>query len=264
VFHIYKRMDKLINNVWTRYQFRRGDHTLRNILVERYMHLVKYQAATLSAKLPSHIPYDDLVSAGYIGLMQAVKAYDMGKNNQFEKFAYLRIRGAMIDWLRANDWIPRWVRYRDRNIKQAEQAFIAEVGRVPIDEELADWVGMEAVELDKIKAAAKGMRKISIENPAAGSSEIDNMEIKHCLRDNKAIPVDRGLERKDEFEAMTRGLSCRDRLIIKLRFYEGLTLREISMTVGIVETRITQILPQLLNQIKARITQTKGEQLCQN
>lgn len=258
-------MDKYIKNVWEQYQVKREDTALRNILVERYMSLVKMHAYLLWIKLPSYVSYDDLESEGYIGLMKAVKTYDMGKNNQFEAYAYVRIKGEMLDWLRANNRIPRWLREKDKKIKQAEQAFMAEVGRRPTDEELAKWVGMEAVELDKFKTVTKGMRQISIENPAAGSDESDNMEIKYCLRDKRAIQSVSKLQWQDISEALMRDFSCRDRLIINLRFYESLTIREIGMTVGLVETRISQLIPQLLNRIEDKIIATKGKYLlCRN
>jgi len=251
-------MDKFINNVWQRYRSRRGDVGLRNILVERYMPLVEYQAAGLGAKLPNHVPYDDLVSEGCVELMRAVKAYDMDRGIKFETYAAIRIRGEMLDWLRDNDWIPRPVRAKERAIRQAEQVFRAEAGRPPTDEELAVGVGMAAVELDKFKAKARGMKQISIESQTSGSGDLDdnNMKIEHCLRDKRAVPAGRKLEQKEEIEALIRGFSCREKMIIRLRFCENLTLREIARAAGIVETRVCQMLPQLLNRIKAKIRKT--------
>ena len=260
-------MEKSIKNLWTQYQAKRGDSELRNILVELYMPLAEKHAALMSAKLPlqAHIPYDDLLIAGCIGLIHAAKSFNMDRGVKFELYAKQRIRGEMLDWLRSNDWIPRMLRAKDKEVQRAEQSFMAEVGRKPADEELARWMGIDEVELDQFKAKRQSMKQISLESQASGSSDSDdNMEIKHCLRDKRTIPVERKLERKEGIEALTRGFSCREKLIINLRYYEGLTLREIGMVVGMSETRISQMLSNLLNQIKAKINRAKGDVICRN
>ncbi|MHC4611493.1 MAG: sigma-70 family RNA polymerase sigma factor, partial [Planctomycetota bacterium] len=124
------------NQVWVKYK-RTRSRSLRNMLMEKYLPIVKYNAERIAAKLPDEVENDDLISAGVFGLMDAIEAFDLSRGVKFETYCAPRIRGAILDELRSMDWVPRLVRNRAHKLAQATQSLEAELGRAPSEEERA-------------------------------------------------------------------------------------------------------------------------------
>src|SRR6266571_2989324 len=125
-----------IDEIWKRYKADPDNQELRNLLVEQYLPLVKYNGERIWARLPDGVELDDLISAGVFGLMDAIDAFDLNRGVKFETYCVPRIRGAMLDELRTMDWVPRLVRSKSSKMEAARKALEAELGRPPTGEEL--------------------------------------------------------------------------------------------------------------------------------
>src|SRR5580765_5332676 len=150
-----------IRIVWRRYRESR-DGLLRNQLMEFYLPLVRYTADRISAKLPSEVDVDDLVSAGIFGLLDAIEAFDLERGVKFETYCAPRIRGAILDELRSMDWVPRLVRSRAHKMESATKQLEVELGRTPTNEEIARRLKIPMNEFEKIAKDASAVGVVSL------------------------------------------------------------------------------------------------------
>src|ERR1700685_1453193 len=152
---------KDIKQVWTDYKKSKTE-ALRNILMENYLHLVRYNAERIHLKLPDEVELDDLMSAGIFGLMDAINAFDLERGVKFETYCAPRIRGAILDELRSMDWVPRLVRSRAHKLDTAAKQLEIELGRSPTNEELAKRMQVSMSEFDKIQKDASAVGIVSL------------------------------------------------------------------------------------------------------
>src|SRR5881394_3563894 len=138
-----------IKEVWIEYKKSKTE-PLRNILMENYLHLVRYNAERIHVKLPDEVELDDLMSAGIFGLMDAIAAFDLTRGVKFETYCAPRIRGAILDELRSMDWVPRLVRSRSHKLDQVSKQLEMELGRTPSEEEISKRLGLPTSEYDKL------------------------------------------------------------------------------------------------------------------
>lgn len=221
--------DGSVEELWQRYHHR-PDQDLRNRLVLQYSPLVKYVAGRLRTRLPDHVDYNDLVSDGIIGLMGAIDRFDPGRGLTFQTFAVPRIRGAMVDALRALDWVPRSVRDRVRQVEEAQRVLEARLGRIPEDPEIAEEIGISVPALRDLYAKASLTSLGSLDDldladdlSAAATHEIEDHQTKAALL------------------RVVHELPERDRVVIALYYFEGLTLSEIGQVLGVSESRVSQL-----------------------
>src|SRR5687767_14872549 len=132
-----------IDDIWKRYKADPNDQELRNLLVEQYLPLVKYNGERIWARLPDGVELDDLISAGVFGLMDAIDAFDMTRGVKFETYCVPRIRGAMLDELRTMDWVPRLVRSKASKLNEATKTLEAKLGRHPTEQELSEHMQID-------------------------------------------------------------------------------------------------------------------------
>src|SRR5262249_17814626 len=142
--------DMPIKEVWKEYRKTRSQ-AIRNFLMEKFLPLVRYAAERISTRLPDEVDIQDLMSAGLFGLMDAIDAFDLARGVKSETYCAPRIRGAILDDLRAMDWVPRLVRHRTARVEAARQKFIMESGREPTEDELSDHLQLEGEEFDKFR-----------------------------------------------------------------------------------------------------------------
>src|SRR5258705_1488204 len=172
---------KDIKDVWLAYK-KSPSQALRNILMENYLHLVRYNAERIHVKLPDEVELDDLISAGIFGLMDAIEAFDMDRGVKFETYCAPRIRGAILDELRSMDWVPRLVRSRAHKMDGATKQLEVELGRAPTGEEIAKRLKIPMPEFEKMAkdASAVGLVSLSRQWFATDSNqdvrEIDGLE----------------------------------------------------------------------------------------
>jgi RNA polymerase sigma factor FliA len=221
--------DRDAERVWTAYRSS-GDLELRNRLVMRYSPLVKYVAGRIRSGLPATVDMADLLSDGVIGLMDAIEKFEPGRGLQFQTYAVPRIRGAIIDGLRAVDWVPRSVRDKLRDIERAQVALESRLGRTATDVEIAEELGIPLRELRQTYA------RVSFTSLAT----VDELGV----TDELAPSATDALEDDETRAALMRcvkDLAERDRIIIALYYFEGLTLAEIGSVLQVSESRVSQL-----------------------
>lgn len=243
-------------DLWKEYGQTRSE-ALRNRLIEHYLPIVRYTAERLSATLPQSVDVDDLMSAGLFGLFEAIKSFDLGRGVKFKTYCSWRVRGAILDELRANDWVPRLVRNKASMLEQKMREAEATLGRPASDLELASQMGMSVGELDKLMHEASAV-SVCYLSDSAGDGE-DSSARSDLVEDPRAgSPID-DIHRKDVMEILTKELSLRERLIMILYYFEELTMREIGLALDLSESRVCQLHSRIVARLKAKLGARKGE-----
>ncbi|MFT5292250.1 MAG: RNA polymerase sigma factor for flagellar operon FliA [Planctomycetota bacterium] len=229
---------------------------LRNILIERHHPLVKYIAERLLQTLPKSIELDDLISAGNFGLMDAIRGFDPYRGIKFKTYCSTRVRGAILDQLRSQDWVPRLVRLKASRIDKALQRLTAEYGREPTHAELAKTLEMEHGELSKEiqEARAKTMFSLS-EKWEDDDGSVEKVEV---LEDKSAVDPVGELNRRDLMSFITRALTHKERFIIEQYYQYGHTMREIGEMLALTESRVCQIHSNVMSRLKGLLGQRAG------
>jgi RNA polymerase sigma factor FliA len=242
-------------SLWREYR-RTGAKELRDRLIVMYSPLVKYVAGRLGSGLPAHVDEGDLVSYGLLGLIGAIERYDPERDIKFETYAIARIRGSIIDELRALDWVPRSVRSRAREIERAIAALEAKLGRAPTDEEIADRVGISVDELEDSLTDIARSSIGALDELWSVSGEGDQVSLLDTLEDPDSVRPADALDETELREILGDAISRlpeREKLVITLYYYEELTLREIGEVLGVTESRISQLHTKAILRLKARL-----------
>lgn len=226
---------------------------LRNYLIERHYPLVRYIAERLLQTLPKSIELDDLVSAGLFGLMDAIRGFDASRGIKFKTYCSTRIRGAILDQLRSQDWVPRLVRLKASRIERALQRLTAEYGREPTHAELARVLEMEHGDLvnEIQEARAKTMFSLS-EKWEDDDGSVEKVEI---LEDKTATDPVHEMNRRDLMSFITRALTHKERFIIEQYYQYGHTMREIGEMLALTESRVCQIHSNVMSRLKGLLGQ---------
>ena len=217
-----------VAHVWQEFRATR-DAGLRNRLVLQYAPLVKYVAGRMRTRLPENVDADDLVSDGVLGLMDAIERFEPDRGLSFQTFAVPRIRGAIIDGMRTMDFVPRSVRDKLRTVQRAQLALEERLGRAPEDDELARETGIPVARLRDLSKQGSG-----------NHANLDDFD----LADELSHAAESKVEESDVSASLMRTvdqLSERDRIIVALYYFEGLTLAEIGQVLGVTESRISQL-----------------------
>jgi RNA polymerase sigma factor for flagellar operon FliA len=241
--------------LWREYR-RTGAKELRDRLIVMYSPLVKYVAGRLGSGLPAHVDEGDLVSYGLLGLIGAIERYDPDRDIKFETYAIARIRGSIIDELRALDWVPRSVRSRAREIERAIAALEARLGRAPTDEEIASRVGVTVEELEESLTDIARSSIAALDELWSVSGEGDQVSLLDTLEDPDSVRPADALDETELREILGDAISRlpeREKLVITLYYYEELTLREIGEVLGVTESRISQLHTKAILRLKARL-----------
>ncbi len=224
----------------------------REELVQRYVPLVKRIAYHLMARLPASVQFDDLVQNGMLGLLDALERFEAGFGAQFETYATQRVRGAMLDGLRENDWLPRNMRRELRRIEQAINQLEHQHGRAPSERELAETLGMSLDDYQHLLLEARGHQLVYYED---FNSEADEDFLSRHVTDHDADPAaiieDKDL-RSNLVQAIER-LPERERLMMALYYDQDLNLREIGEVMGVTESRVSQIHTQAIARLRAQV-----------
>jgi RNA polymerase sigma factor FliA len=242
--------------LWREYRARK-DPALRDRLIVTYAPLVKYVAGRLGSGLPAHVDDEDLVSYGLLGLIGAIERYEPDRDVKFETYAIARIRGAIIDELRALDWVPRSVRSRAREIERAIGELESKLGRVPSDEEIAAKIGITTEELDEsLSEISRSSIAALDELWSVGGSDGDQVALIDTIEDTEAPDPQGALSRTELREAIADAIARlpeREKLVVTLYYYEELTLREIGEVLGVTESRVSQLHTKAILRLKARL-----------
>ncbi|MBP2654927.1 MAG: sigD [Firmicutes bacterium] len=241
-----------VQSLWTEYKKNRTSD-IREKLIEHYMPLVKLVTGRISIGLPSHVDKDDLAGNGFFGLLEAIERYDITRGVKFETYAVARIRGAMIDSLRAQDWIPVTVRQKARQYEQVVSQLEHNFGRSAKDEEIAAAMGITLLQLHNLLNTISSCTIIPLddyvksETPSGVGANptqyLEEEEVKAIL----AKTIDK--------------LSEKERLVITLYYYEELTLKEISLILKLTEARISQLHTKAIFRLRGALSRAKASLL---
>ncbi|MBI5230902.1 MAG: RNA polymerase sigma factor WhiG [Coriobacteriales bacterium] len=249
-----------VSSLWERYKA--GDDTAaRDQLILNYSPLVKYVAGRLASSLPQTVDTADLISYGIFGLIDAIEKYDPERAIKFETYAIARIKGAIIDELRAMDWVPRSVRSRAREIEQAYIKLENQYKRVPTDEEVASAIGVTTDEYQDILAKLSYTSVVSFEELWVGNDRDDNQGGPASIKDESAedpVAIFENLELRDILADAIERLPEREKTVIALYYYEGLTLKEIGQVLGVTESRVSQLHTKAVLRLRARMSSALG------
>ncbi|MFB0936610.1 MAG: RNA polymerase sigma factor FliA [Propionivibrio sp.] len=226
-------------------------------LVQRFAPLVKRIAYHLMARLPSSVQVDDLIQNGMIGLLDAIDRFEAGMGAQFETYAAQRVRGAMLDGLRENDWLPRSLRREFRQIEKTIAQLEQEYGRPPSENELARALGVSLAEYQKMLQDARGHQLVSFEDLV---QEGDDDFLERHLIDDSGEPS-KILEDDNLKRLLVQGIELlpeREKLMMALYYEQDLNLREIGEVMGVTESRVCQLHTQAVARLRARIFGDSG------
>lgn len=229
-----------IKELWSEFKAT-GSPDLRNRLVIQYAPLVKYVAGRLRSGLPQNVDSNDLVSEGVFGLIDAIEKFDLSRGLEFQTYAVPRIKGAMIDALRSQDWVPRSVREKLRAIEKAHAVLVERLGRTPTEEEIAREMGITPKALNGLYAKVSYTSVAAIEELAI----VDDSPAPGASLEDDAVRV--ALLRH------VRGLRERDQIIVALYYYEGFTLAEIGQVLGVTESRVSQLHTRAMLSLRALV-----------
>ena len=248
-----------IDEVWRRYKLDPTSKECRNLLVEHYLPLVKYNGERIWARLPEGVELDDLISAGVFGLMDAIDAFDMTRGVKFETYCVPRIRGAMLDELRTMDWVPRLVRSKASKLNEATKILEARLGRHPTEVELAQQMEISVPDLEKMLMEASAVNLISLNKKWYETDSYKDVREIDILEDKKGEDPTKRIQKNDLMRLVTKGLNRNERLIIILYYYEELTMKEIGATLDLSESRVSQMHSSIMQRLQGQLGRRRPE-----
>ncbi len=248
-----KMWDKFIDN---------GSEFARKQLVESYIRLVNYVAGRMSIGLPHYVDKDDLVSAGLLGLIQAVDKFDPRREIKFETYAIPRIRGAILDELRRQDWFPRSLRKKARSLEQIYAKLEKELGRSATDQEVADELSISRTDLTQMIDQVALATIVSLDAETNSYSDDGSTTLGECLPDKKCEDIEQAISEKQMRRLIAAGLEElpeKEQLVLVLYYYEDLTLKEIGEVLEVTESRVCQIHTKAIIRLRSKVNAVEGK-----
>ena len=217
------------------------DSEERERLLLEHLSSVRFIARKLHQTLPRHVELDDLISAGMVGLMEACNRFDARRHVQFKSYAQFRIRGAILDWLRTLDWSPRELRRKARAVAETTRMLAQRLGRAPSEPEIAEAMEMELDELQQLIGELRGLELGSLNAEHSKDEEDEELEYVPASAEEDPLFLCLEAESRQRLIDAIEELPEKERLVLTLYYYEELTMREIGSTLGVVESRVSQI-----------------------
>ncbi len=248
-----KLSDEEVKVLWLEYDKNRENKIVRDKLIVQYMYLIKYVVGRLRMNLPGTISTDDISGYGVEGLINAIERFKPSKGVRFETYALLRIRGAIIDRIRSQDWVPRGTQRRFKKIQQTKNKLQIELGRAPTSQEIAQELETTKEKIDAAMAEMETNSMVSIYDSRGGSDSSDSMEIIDTIQDTKATDPLAELEQVDFKKQLSMALNKlpeREKLILALYYHKNMTLKEIGETISISESRVCQLHSQAIMKLR--------------
>lgn len=260
---IKRLSDTELEGLWAAYLADKSDKSLRDKLIVQYIYLTRYVIGRVKMNLPSTFSLEDITSYGVEGLIDAIEKYTPDKGARFETYALMRIRGAIIDKIRSQDWIPRSTRRKIKEIKAVAEKMKQVLGRAATNTELAEAMGMEK---DKLEALLSEDTQIGSIYDKKGSSD-DSVELIDTIQDeNSTNPLEQLVDKdvKKELQLALKRLPERERMIMVLYYHENMTLKEIGETINVSESRVCQLHAQAIMKLKNILTATRSDRMRQS
>ena len=254
--------DELVS-LWEEYLKDKSNKSARDTLIVQYIYLIRYVVGRVKVTLPATISIEDIAGYGVEGLINAIERYSPQKNTRFETYALIRIRGAILDRIRAQDFLPRSVRKKIKDIKAAQEKLKQDLGRMPTTTEVANYLDMEPDKVNQLLAEDTTMTSLYDKR---GNTD-DSVEIIDTIQDeNKLNPQEKAEEQnvKQELEKALKRLPERERIIMVLYYQENMTLKEIGETINMSESRVCQLHAQGIMKLKNILSENRTTRLRQS
>jgi RNA polymerase sigma factor FliA len=228
---------------------------VKDKIIVEYAPLIRFIAQKIASRLPANIELDDLISCGVIGLMDAIQKFDPTRDNKFKTYAEFRVRGAILDELRAQDWVPRSIREKAKLIERTYAKLEAEYGRPATDEEMCAHLEISQEEFYVLLNKAKSVSLLNIDDSATFNRGDKKLLAGIMERDKTTNPFNAVSFKysKDKIKEGIMALPEKQRLVLSLYYYEDLNLKEIGQVLDVTESRVSQLHTQAIMKLKARL-----------
>lgn len=226
----------------------------RNAMIRQYQPLVRKLAHHMMAKLPANVQVDDLIQVGLIGLSEALTRFESNQGVQFETFATQRIRGAMLDELRENDWVSRGTRKSQKEIEESMWRLEHRLGRSPLESEIAADLGISLTDYQSLLGKVKGTQLVYLED-MTGNSEDEDSFLDRNLGDSNADPINvlRDTRLRQALVTAIGNLPEREQYIMSMYYEQDMNLKEIAAVLDVTESRICQLHSQSIARLRAKM-----------
>ncbi len=247
------------------YDARASQDAAREQLILEHLPQIKYIAHRISTKLPSHVELNDLVSAGVLGLMDAVEKFDPSRGVKFKTYAELRVKGAILDSLRNLDWAPRSLRKRSKDLEKTYKDLEQRLGRPAADKEVADQMGIPLEEFFELIDQIKGLHLGSFHEMASQENDRNAEPLIKYIPDSPQMDPFY-LFHKSEIRTLLSGaieaLPKKERLVVSLYYYDELTMKEIGRVLGVNESRVSQLHTKAMLRLRTKLRKVREDEHC--
>ncbi len=250
----YKDVDE--NRLWQEYK-KTGDMEIREHFVKQYAPLVKYVAGKVAIGMPNNTDFDDLVSDGVIGLLDAIEKYEPSRGIKFKTYAVTRIRGAIFDGLRERDWIPRSIRQKAKEIENTIKELELKLGRSAEDEEIAVAMGISLEDFQKAMLNVSGTTVMSLNDMWHSNNDDEHVSMLDRLEGPESLSPDVLVEREEIKKVIMRAIDSlpqKEKEVLVLYYYEDLTLKEIGEVLDVTESRVSQLHTKAIMRLKSKLS----------
>ncbi|MBO8430104.1 FliA/WhiG family RNA polymerase sigma factor [Spirochaetes bacterium] len=261
--NIKRLSEEELTTVWQEYFKDKSNKQVRDTLIVQYIYLIRYVVGRIKVSLPPTVSIEDVAGYGVEGLINAIERFSIQKNTRFETYALIRIRGAILDKIRAEDFLPRSVRKKIKDIKNAQEHLKQELGRMPTTAEIAKYLDMDPEKVTQIMSEDTIMTSIYDKK---GNSD-DSVEIIDTIQDTVKLNPQESMEEKNvkqELEKALRRLPERERIIMVLYYQENMTLKEIGATINMSESRVCQLHAQAIMKLKNILSENRTSRMHQS
>jgi RNA polymerase sigma factor for flagellar operon FliA len=231
------------------------DPKVKDQIIIEYAPLIKYIAQKIASRLPSNIELDDLISCGVIGLMDAIEKFDPSRDNKFKTYAEFRVRGAILDELRAQDWVPRSIREKAKLVEKTYSKLESDLGRPATDEEMCQELQMSQDEFHELLNKAKSVSLLNIDDSATFNRG-DKKLFSGLMEDSRAANPYHAVSYKNARDKIKEGIQAlpeKQRLVLSLYYYEDLNLKEIGQVLDVTESRVSQLHTQAIMKLRTKL-----------
>lgn len=260
----YKKINRLsdeeLSALWEEYLKDKSIKAIRDKLIVQYIYLARYVVGRIKVNLPPSFSFEDIVSFGIEGLIDAIEKYHPAKGAKFESYALMRIRGSIIDKIRSSDWLPRTLRRKIKEIKIATERLKQQIGRAPTTKEIADVMGLSEEKIIEIMSSDVSVNSI-YDKKGTGD---DSVEIIDTIEDENSARPEENLERNDakkELEQALKKLPERERTLLVFYYHENMTLKEIGEAINVSESRVCQLHAQAIMKLRNILSTNRSERL---
>ncbi|HEY3265313.1 MAG TPA: FliA/WhiG family RNA polymerase sigma factor [Armatimonadota bacterium] len=243
-----------LKDIWVRFKAAK-DSSARDEIISRYAYLVNITVGRIVANFPPNLDREDLISAGTMGLIKAVDQFDLGREVKFETYGIALIRGAVLEMLREQDWVPRSIRDRVKLIDRAMAALEVDLGRPATDFEIADALGVTLDHYHQMLSETGRTSLISLDEILVGGDDGDGVHLSDALADHNADTM-RSVETEERYRRLIQAVDAlppRERMVVALYYRDGLTFKEIGRVLQVSESRAYQLHGQAVNRMRKNL-----------